>query len=138
MQSRLKVFFDGGCRPNPGPMEAAVVIRGEVRFFDDLGSGSNTRAEWQALLCALATLRDLGLGGADLLGDSREVTTAASVALATAQATSPETQSLLDLAAQALPRRIRWIRRAQNLAGIALDARNVERAMRLPLDRARD
>jgi ribonuclease HI len=50
---RLKVFFDGGCRPNPGRIEAAVVIRGVSYLFDDLGHGSNSDAEWRALICAL-------------------------------------------------------------------------------------
>ena len=25
---RTKIFFDGGCRPNPGPIEVAVVAGG--------------------------------------------------------------------------------------------------------------
>ena len=36
MQRNLKVYFDGGCRPNPGPIEAAVVLRGAVHVHDDL------------------------------------------------------------------------------------------------------
>ena len=27
-QRRLKIYFDGGCQPNPGAMEGAVVVRG--------------------------------------------------------------------------------------------------------------
>ena len=53
---RVKVFFDGGSRPNPGHMEAAVVIRGVEYLFEDLGIGTNTDAEWLALLDAQRTL----------------------------------------------------------------------------------
>ncbi|MFN3457541.1 MAG: reverse transcriptase-like protein [Novosphingobium sp.] len=123
MQSGLKIYFDGGSRPNPGPIEAAVVIRGTPHFFDDLGTGSNTCAEWQALLCAMTLARDLGLQDFQLLGDSREVVREACVALSTGVPTNARTSSLLALAAQCRPRRIRWIKREQNLAGIALERR---------------
>lgn len=123
MHRGLKVFFDGGCRPNPGSIEAAVVISGRSHFFDDLGRGTNTSAEWQALLCALTLARDLGLQNFDLLGDSLEVVREASSALSSGEATNDRTQALLALAARCRPRRIRWIKREQNLAGIALEAR---------------
>ncbi|MBF9149386.1 ribonuclease HI [Novosphingobium jiangmenense] len=123
MERRIKVYFDGGCRPNPGPMEAAVVIRGRAHVFDDLGSGTNTQAEWQALLCALELAQAAGLKDFDLLGDSREVTGAANRALVQGQASTGPAQAFLALAAGHPPRRVRWIARAQNLAGIALEKR---------------
>lgn len=123
MQRRIKVYFDGGSRPNPGPIEAAVVIRGRAHYFDDLGSGTNTRAEWQALLCALELAQATGLKDFDLLGDSREVTSAADRALVQGQATDEPARGFLALAASHPPRRVRWIARAQNLAGIALEKR---------------
>lgn len=124
MQRGLKIFFDGGCRPNPGPIEAAVVIRGVAHFFDDLGSGSNTSAEWQALLCAMTLARDLELQDFDLLGDSLEVVRQANLALSGTQPPDAQTAALLEVAAQCPPRRIRWIKREQNLAGIALQGRS--------------
>lgn len=45
----LKIFFDGGCQPNPGKIEVAVVTRGQSHFFDDLGRGTSSDAEWLAL-----------------------------------------------------------------------------------------
>ena len=72
MKRRLKVFFDGGCRPNPGPMEAAVVIRGVSYFFDDLGTGSSTEAEWLALIRAIELARDLGLEDVEFVGLTEE------------------------------------------------------------------
>lgn len=124
MQHRIKVYFDGGCRPNPGPIEAAVVIRGRAHYFDDLGTGTNTQAEWQALLCALRLALAVGLEDFDLIGDSREVTQAAADALSQGHSAEPLAQAFLALAATCAPRRVHWIRRAQNLAGIALDRRH--------------
>lgn len=123
MNRRLKVFFDGGCRPNPGPMEAAVVVRGNAHFFDNLGTGSNTDAEWQALLCAIKLARGLGLQDVEFVGDSLEVTRQANLAASTGRAKSEHAASLLSLLAQYRPGRIRWIKREQNLAGIALESR---------------
>lgn len=120
---RLKIFFDGGCRPNPGIIEAAVVLRGTPRFFDDLGTGSSTDAEWRALGCALMLARDLGIEDAEFVGDSIEVTHEAALAASTGHARSRNAALLLPLLAHCRPRRIRWIKRAQNLAGIALEAR---------------
>lgn len=123
MRRRLKVFFDGGCHPNPGPMEAAVVVSGNAHFFDDLGTGSNTDAEWQALLCAIKLARDLGLQDVAFVGDSLEVTRQANLTASTSHAKSEHAASLLSLIAQYRPGRIRWIKREQNLAGIAIASR---------------
>ena len=121
---RVKVFFDGGCRPNPGRMEAAVVIRGAVHLFDDLGTGTNTDAEWQALILALELSQAAGLSGVELIGDARPVITQANAVLAGKLLSQPHAARLLALAAQTPPSRIRWIKREQNLAGIALAARH--------------
>jgi ribonuclease HI len=126
MRRRLKIFFDGGCRPNPGPMEVAVVVRGNPQFFDDLGTGSNTDAEWQALLCAIVLARDLGLQDVEFIGDSLEVTRHANLAASTGHAMSGHAASFLSILAQYRPGRIRWIKREQNLAGIALHARRAQ------------
>jgi len=123
MRFRPKVFFDGGCRPNPGQIEAAVVVRGSPHFFDNLGTGSNTDAEWQALLCAIVLARDLGLENVEFVGDSLEVTQGANLAASTGHAKSGHAASLLSILAHYRPGRIRWIKREQNLAGIALASR---------------
>ena len=70
---RLKVFFDGGCCPNPGRIEAAVVVRGVPHLFDDLGHGTNSDAEWLALICALESTQSLCLTDIELIGDALEV-----------------------------------------------------------------
>ena len=68
-----KVYFDGGCRPNPGPIRVAAVVRGTVHRRGDLGAGSSGEAEWLALLHALEVALAAGVRDAVLLGDSASV-----------------------------------------------------------------
>jgi hypothetical protein len=70
---RLKVFFDGGCRPNPGRIEVAVVARGVTYFFDDLGTGTSSDAEWLALAGGAAGGAIAGRGDFELIGDCANV-----------------------------------------------------------------
>jgi len=121
---RTKVFFDGGCLPNPGRMEAAVVIRGAEYIFDDLGTGTSSDAEWLALLRALELSQSLGLTDVELIGDALPVIRQANSALANGDTAQGHAATFLALANQARPARIRWIKREQNLAGIALQRRH--------------
>ena len=115
---RLKVFFDGGCRPNPGTMELAVVVAGRTTIVADAGHGTSTDAEWLALIEALTIVRALGAADYVLLGDSADVV---------AKANAPRSDRITGhrarfhaLAAAGDRPRVRRIPRAQNLAGIAL------------------
>jgi ribonuclease HI len=120
----IKVFFDGGCRPNPGRIEAAVVVRGTRYLYDDLGVGSNGDAEWLALIRALELAQSLGLSAVELVGDALEVIRQANRALQSGDAKSGHAATFLDLAGKGSPTKIRWIKREQNLAGIALAGRH--------------
>lgn len=121
---RVKVYFDGGCRPNPGRMEAAVVVRGEVHLFADMGQGGSLEAEWLALLHALRIVREKELGEAVFLGDALAVIGQAQAVLAGGRASDPHSVRLQALAQDGPPVRVRWIKRGQNLAGIALARRH--------------
>ncbi len=125
MSRRLKIYFDGGCRPNPGPVEVAAVVRGVARIREDLGHGSNGDAEWLALIHALEVAQGMGEAHFELVGDSRNVIAQAN---GTVRSRSPGDKAhferFIALAAKHPPARIRWIKRAQNLAGIALAARH--------------
>lgn len=117
---RLKIFFDGGCQPNPGRMEAAVVARGVTHLFPDLGQGTNNDAEWLALIAALRVAQELGVEDFVLLGDAATVIHQATGAW---KCRSPALQAHLAtfVAIGGLrPAQIRKVARSQNLAGIAL------------------
>ncbi|MEG3160680.1 reverse transcriptase-like protein [Sphingomonas sp. LB2R24] len=116
-----KLFFDGGCRPNPGPIEFAVVRKGVTYYRHDLGDGSNSDAEWLAAIHALDVAAQNGDRDITLLGDSTLVVTQAN---GTARCRSPELEAhrarFAALASDFDRLRIRHIGRTQNLAGIAL------------------
>jgi ribonuclease HI len=118
----LKIWFDGGCRPNPGPMETAVVAGGQTYLRTQIGTGDNNDAEWLAALHALQVAHDLGAAEVTLLGDSALVVGQASAAARCRgdrfQTRLAEFQALAVAFARV---RIRRIGRAQNLAGIALE-----------------
>ena len=118
----VKLWFDGGARPNPGPMESAVVLRGVADIRRGLGDGGNEQAEWLALLHALEIAAAQGLRDIILIGDSRSVVAQAK---GTQPARSPESSACLarfnDMACGFDRLRMRQTARAQNLAGIALE-----------------
>jgi ribonuclease HI len=120
----MKVFFDGGCRPNPGRIEAAVVVRGVSHLFDELGHGTNNDAEWLALFSALELTHSMGHSDIELIGDAIEVVKKANRALSTGRSSGCHEATLLAWCAGKPKPRIRWIKREQNLAGIALASRH--------------
>lgn len=101
-----------------------MVVRGVAHLFDDLGMGTNSDAEWLALIRAVELSNSLGLVGVELIGDALEVIQHANTALRTGHSKPGHAARFLSLAAAMPPSRIRWIKREQNLAGIALAARH--------------
>ena len=118
----VKLWFDGGCRPNPGAMETAVVARGRAWCRQGLGDGDCNDAEWLALLHALEVARELGAEDIILIGDSAMVVQQASGRL---RCREPRFGARLaefrTLAALFRRVRIRHTPRSRNLAGIALE-----------------
>jgi ribonuclease HI len=117
----MKIFFDGGCRPNPGRMEAAAVAAGKTYYAGDLGLGSSHKAEWLALFHAIEVARALGERRIVLLGDS-----AALVDQVNGRSRPRDAEVsgfVARLREEVLPFdgvRVRHVPRTQNLAGIAL------------------
>lgn len=117
---RTKIYFDGGCRPNPGPMEIAVATGGDVAIDRDIGVGSSLDAEWLALIAALRLVRARGLDDFVLLGDAAAVVAQATGAVPARGAAVRHLAAFRALAGDGTMPRVRHIGRAQNLAGIAL------------------
>lgn len=119
----MKLFFDGGCRPNPGAMEAAVVARGIVYLHPGLGPGSSSEAEWAALLHALDIAQSLNATDIRLLGDSALVVHQAKSEWACRSVDfQPYLAAFRERSRHFERIRIRHVRRTQNLAGIALES----------------
>lgn len=119
----VKIFFDGGARPNPGQMETAVVVRGVAHYLADLGHGTSTDAEWLALIAALGVAHSLALPHFVLLGDSAAVIDQANRRSPCRSLGLHSHLDRFEAMGGVRPSRIRWIARTQNLAGIALEAR---------------
>lgn len=117
---RIKIYFDGGCRPNPGRMETAVVTGGAAVVVRDAGIGSSMDAEWLALIAALRLARDLGLADFVLLGDAAAVVEQANGVARARGGAAEHLAAFRALAGDGRPPVVRHIRRTQNLAGIAL------------------
>ena len=118
---RLRIFFDGGCRPNPGMMEVAAVTRGVAYVCTDLGTGSSELSEWQALLHAVEIARTLGADDVELVGDSASVINQANGITKCRDADMRQHLEAYRAAIAAFARvRLRQVKRSKNLAGIAL------------------
>ncbi len=121
---RTPYYFDGGSRPNPGPMEAAVVSRGETHFRDDLGQGDNNQAEWLALLFAVELALSHQATDVVFLGDSTLVIQQACGAWPCRSDQLKPYLAAFRRISEALPAyRLRYVPRSRNLAGIALAGR---------------
>jgi len=116
----VKLFFDGGCRPNPGVMEIAVVALGQTYIRKDIGHGTSMDAEWLALIHAVEIAVTLGTMNVVLLGDAASVVAQANGTIKCRGAAIEHQQRLAAIKPPAMPLRVRYIKRSQNLAGIAL------------------
>lgn len=118
---KTKVYFDGGCRPNPGRMETAVVARGITYHQPYCGIGTNNDAEWMALIHAVEVALSIGERDVVMLGDSALVVGQAN---GNAKCRSGEFLAYLEkfrtLTGGFDHIKVRKIARTQNLAGIAL------------------
>ncbi|MHA4838667.1 reverse transcriptase-like protein [Sphingopyxis sp. MSC1_008] len=117
---RIKIYFDGGCRPNPGKMETAVVTGGAATVVRDAGIGSSMDAEWLALIAALRLAQDLGLTNFVLLGDAAAVVEQANDVVRARGDAASHLATFRALVGEGPLPNIRHIKRTQNLAGIAL------------------
>lgn len=120
MRSRVKIYFDGGCRPLPIGMETAVVIQGRSYVRRGLGPGSGLEAEWRALIHAVQLAQELGIPNAIFLGDALGVIHQAQGTARMPAAARPYYIKLSAIAPSPADLPLRHVKRAQNLAGITL------------------
>lgn len=120
MRRFVKVYFDGGCRPEPVGMETAVVVRGQAHVRRALGPGTSLDAEWLALLHAVEVARELGLVQPLFLGDALAVIGHANKLAPGNAASARHLLALQERWTSPVPLHLRHVKRSQNLAGIAL------------------
>lgn len=120
----MKVYFDGGCRPNPGRVEIAVVVAGTCYYEAELDFGTNNDAEWVAAIHALRVASDLSLTDIQLIGDSAVVVNQANGARCRTPELLRHRDTFEGLRAKFARVRVRRVGRTQNLAGIFLSKRH--------------
>lgn len=118
----MKIFFDGGCKPNPGMMEIGVVMAGVFHHERNIGVGSNNCAEWIALLFAAELAIKHKVADVEFIGDSLLVINQATGEW---KCRSEELQPFLEefnaLSSAFSNIKLKHVRRTKNLAGIALE-----------------
>src|SRR4051812_19692882 len=97
-----------------------MVAAGETTILRDLGNGTSSDAEWLALIHALTIAQSLGTPDFVLLGDAVGILAKANGTLKCRAADLRHFERFRALASPANPPRLRYIKRSQNLAGIAL------------------
>lgn len=121
-----RIYFDGGSKPNPGAMEAGVVILhadgSKTKLRDaKLGHGTNNIAEWTALLWAMSWAEQNGWVGVEILGDSKLVINQAQGLWKIKQAEFVPFREEFQRLNRTVRARLTHTRREYNMAGIFLE-----------------
>ena len=66
----MKIWVDGSSKGNPGPAKARAVFESGEHFTEDLGTTTNNRAEYQALILGLKAASKKGIVELTVLTDS--------------------------------------------------------------------
>jgi ribonuclease HI len=101
-------------------MEIAVMIGGQAHIERDIGHGTGMDAEYLALIHALRLAQGLDIESFVLLGDGATVINQANGTVKARGTSRLHLNDFRALLPESPPPRIRYIKRAQNLAGIAL------------------
>ena len=101
-------------------MEIAVVVGGHAHIQRDVGYGSSMDAEWLALIHAMRVAQSLDTTDIVLLGDCAAVINQANAVVKARGTNMVHLNKFLAMQSATLRPRVRYIKRAQNLAGIAL------------------
>lgn len=120
----MKLYFDGGCKPNPGKMECAVVSDdGYIKIHQPLHDGTNNEAEWIGFLLAVEVARPFASQPVEILGDSNLVI---SQAKGLWKVNAPELITFRDefdrMKTEFVSLKLTHVRRHLNLAGIYIES----------------
>ena len=93
---------------------------GRTHILRDLGHGTSADAEWLALIHALKVAQSLDKPDFVLIGDAAGIIGQANGTVKCRGAGIGHLERFRALTSEARPPRVRYIKRSQNLAGIAL------------------
>jgi ribonuclease HI len=119
----MDLYFDGGCKPNPGEMELAVISDcGTVKIYERIGYGTNNVAEWMGFLAAVQHALSVE-GKHRIIGDSKLVVSQANGVWQVKKPELMEYKAIYDemVKGQAGRLTITHVLRDRNKAGIFLD-----------------
>lgn len=120
----MKIYFDGGCVPNPGLMKSCFVVDdGRKHIFDkqDLGYGTNNIAEWLAMVDVMRYCVDNRIINPEILGDSSLVVNQANGLWKVKKDNLKPYKAEYDSLVSTVKPLVRYIPRARNLAGNFLE-----------------
>lgn len=116
-----RLYFDGGCSPNPGQMRVCIILNG-VASMSKLNHGTNNLAEWTALLWGLSVAIDQRITELDVYGDSQLIVNQANGSWRCKNVDLQPFKSEYDrLRRRFTTLTLRWVPRATNLAGIHIE-----------------
>lgn len=126
LRREMNIYFDGGCKPNPGMMETCIVVcpptsKPEPIVMKDLGQGTSNIAEWSALLLAVSVAIERNVGQVQIIGDSKLVINQALGLWRCKNATLMNFKETLDELSKGLDFKLSHINRDRNLAGRYLE-----------------
>jgi ribonuclease HI len=118
-----RYYFDGGCRPNPGPIEIAVARGADVTIRTGLPDGDSSEAEWRALLLAVELAQGDGARDVTFVGDNAMVVAQAKGNAKCSARLQPFLATFQKETAGFDRVQVRYAPRSKNPAGAALDRR---------------
>lgn len=121
------LYFDGGCKPNPGQMSCGVVIvrpdgGRTISEITDLGHGTNNIAEWSGLIHAIQVCKDRGFTDVEIKGDSKLVIMQAGGQWRVKDETLKILHAEYKVMSDGLNIKLTHVLRSFNLAGIYLES----------------